>query len=392
MFLSLFVLSFLGLIFVDLMKGLSANGTPPILQKLPGQMHLAYFMWSNIRFLRFIFLVALLSILVLSPNGARWIMVAVAIPLGLLWYGVYWLFTHYWTGRKKFPGLKEKVFVGAEDNQVDLQLQVIGLDHGGEQKAFPVNMVTFHHQIVDSIGDLPVWVTYCGLCRSGRVYDLNVDGMTLDFTLVGAISFNATFEDNQTGTWWRQETGEAAKGKLKGRVLEDVGFEQMTLGNWLQKHPDSKVLQYDPKFTRPYTFVAKLHNFEATKPAWHMQETPAMVIGLELGGEAKGYDLDQLKGRGVVNDEVGSTPVVLVTDTAKTSAFVYSRDCEGQVLDFAVSEAGMSDTQTGSQWDWFGVCVAGEMQGKQLSQLQSYQQYVRSWIEFHPTTGFFDFN
>ena len=117
-----------------------------------------------------------------------------------------------------------------------------------------------------------------------------------------------------------------------------------------------------------------------------------MVIGLELGGEAKGYDLDQLKGRGVVNDEVGSTPVVLVTDTAKTSAFVYSRDCEGQVLDFAVSEAGMSDTQTGSQWDWFGVCVSGEIQGKKLNQLQSYQQYVRSWIEFHPNTGFFDFN
>ena len=100
-------------------------------------------------------------------------------------------------------------------------------------------MITFHHQIVDrGQADLPVCVTYCGLCRSERVYDINVDGQTLDFTLVGAISFNATFEDNQTGTWWRQETGEAAKGKLAGRVLEDVPAEQMTLGNWLKKYPE----------------------------------------------------------------------------------------------------------------------------------------------------------
>ena len=104
------------------------------------------------------------------------------------------------------------------------------------------------------------------------------------------------------------------------------------------------------------------------------------------------HDLDQLKRRGVVTDEIGSMPIVVVTDTAKTSAFVYSRDCEGQILDFSVSESGMTDAQTGSQWDWFGVCLDGELKGKKLNQLQSYQQYVRSWIEFHPGTGFFDFN
>ena len=200
-------------------------------------MHLAHFMWSNIMLIRVVLIIALVAMVVMASGNARWIMIGGAVPLGLAWFGVFWLFEKIWTGRVKFPGITQKVFATAKENELDPELQVIGVDYGGEQKAFPVNMITFHHQIVDQVADLPVWVTYCGLCRSGRVYDINVDGQTLDFTLVGAISFNATFEDNQTGTWWRQETGEAAKGKLAGRVLEDVPAEQMTLATGSRNTP-----------------------------------------------------------------------------------------------------------------------------------------------------------
>ena len=391
MFLAVFFVLFLAAIISDLVKGLSANGTPPILQKFPGQLHVAYFMWSSIRVLRILFGVALIACVVLAPLGAKFIMVGAAVPLGLMWWGVYWFFNKVWSGRVKFPAITSKVFASRDENTVPAHINVIGIDQGGARKAYPTNMVTFHHQIVDSIGDLPIWVTYCGLCRSGRVYDLNVDGMSLDFTLVGAISFNATFEDNQTGTWWRQETGEAAKGKLKGRVLEDVGFEQMTLENWLQKYPDGKVLQYDQKFVRPYTFIAKLHNFEATKPAWHMQETPDLIVGVEIAGVAKGYDWEQLKSAGLVVDEVGDTPLVLATDLARTSASAYSRQVEERILDFTATEQGMTDTETGSTWDWFGTCLDGPLKGKTLTSVQSYQQYVRAWIQFHPNTTFYDF-
>ena len=36
------------LILSELVKGLSANGTPPVLQRFSWQIDLAYFMWSNI--------------------------------------------------------------------------------------------------------------------------------------------------------------------------------------------------------------------------------------------------------------------------------------------------------------------------------------------------------
>ena len=37
MFLALFFVLLVGAVLADLIKGLSANGTPPVLQKLPGE-------------------------------------------------------------------------------------------------------------------------------------------------------------------------------------------------------------------------------------------------------------------------------------------------------------------------------------------------------------------
>lgn len=52
--------TFFGLLFIaELIKWLSANGTPPVLQRFSWQIHLAYFMWSNIKIFRVI-LVAVL--------------------------------------------------------------------------------------------------------------------------------------------------------------------------------------------------------------------------------------------------------------------------------------------------------------------------------------------
>ena len=60
---------------------------------------------------------------------------------------IYWLFNRFWVGRYKFPAISVKRFVKAGENGVDLDIQVIGVDHDGEQKAYPVNMIFFHHQI-----------------------------------------------------------------------------------------------------------------------------------------------------------------------------------------------------------------------------------------------------
>ena len=35
--------------------------------------------------------------------------------------------------------------------------------------------------------------------------------------------------------------------------------------------------------------------------------------------------------------------------------------------------------------------MKGKLKGKSLTQLQSYKQYVRAWVTFHPDASFYDF-
>jgi hypothetical protein len=64
------------------------------------------------------------------------------------------------------------------------------------------------HQVRDSINHIPVMVTYCTVCRTGRIYNPIVNGKAETFRLVGMDHFNAMFEDATTKSWWRQSTGE----------------------------------------------------------------------------------------------------------------------------------------------------------------------------------------
>ena len=386
-----FFILFAGAALIELIKGLSANGTPPVLQRFSFQMDLAHFMWSTILFFRIAFVIAIAWMFFQIPVESRMAVVPGGIVLAALWGFIYWLFNRYWVGRFKFLPITQKRFEGAAGNTVGMKEQVLGISHGGEQKAFPVNMLYYHHQIADEVGGHPIWPTYCGLCNSGRIYDRMVDGKALEFTLVGAVNYNATFRDHSTGSWWRQEVGDAIKGPLQGHVLEDLPFEQMTLESWLAKYPDSLVLQYDPTFQKQYAIRTALLNYEVSLPGWHMQASPPLVIGVEVNDIARAYDWNELVKRRLVQDEAGGVPLLAVTDEAGQSAFVYDRTVNGKVLNFEVTESGMKDSETGSSWDCFGRCAKGKLKGKSLTQLQSYKQYVRAWVTFHPQASFYDF-
>ena len=70
-----FLMTFAALAALELIKGLSANGTPPVLQRFSWQMDLAHFMWSTILFFRIAFVAALVWICLLytspSPRDAH---------------------------------------------------------------------------------------------------------------------------------------------------------------------------------------------------------------------------------------------------------------------------------------------------------------------------------
>ena len=115
------------------------------------------------------------------------------------------------------------------------------------------------------------------------------------------------------------------------------------------------------------------------------------MIGVDLDGYEKAYDLIELQNRRIVNDQLGPHAIVAMTDADKTSAFVYDSAVDGKALNFELKEDRIIDVETGSVWDHLGRCQSGKHKGAQLVQLQSYRQFIRAWITFHPETEFYEF-
>ena len=152
---------------------------------------------------------------------------------------------------------KQVSLVSAAENKVDENRLVIGVTNNGESKAYPIQFLGYHHQVQDTVGGKPMLITYCTVCRTGRVYEPIVNGKPEKFRLVGMDHFNAMFEDETTKSWWRQVSGEAITGKLKGQQLPEVYSSQTSLSDWLQLNPNTLIMQADENFLNSYDSTFK---------------------------------------------------------------------------------------------------------------------------------------
>ncbi len=111
------------------------------------------------------------------------------------------------------------ILADSATNKIGLEKLVIGVEKNGVAKAYPIQLIGYHHQVRDTLGKDQVMITYCTVCRTGRVFQPFVYGKPEVFRLVGMDHFNAMFEDVTTGSWWRQATGEAVAGPMAGDAI-----------------------------------------------------------------------------------------------------------------------------------------------------------------------------
>jgi hypothetical protein len=269
------------------------------------------------------------------------------------------------------------------NNKVDSGRLVIGVVNNGEAKAYPIRFLGYHHQVQDTVGGKPLLITYCTVCRTGRVYEPIVNGKPEQFRLVGMDHFNAMLEDATTKSWWRQATGEAITGKLKGQRLPEFFSTQTSLTKWLALNPNSLVMQEDPAFKNEYDTTGK---FESGKSSSKLTGTDSLswknkswVIGVKAGKEKKAYDWNQLKEKRIINDTLDGKNIILVLAQDDKSFFAFEN------TDPANSFALNNDTlvQNKLKYTIDGKAVEG---GKSLKALPAYQEFWHSWRTFNPET------
>ena len=285
-------------------------------------------------------------------------------------------------------------FANAITNKVPESFIVIGVVNNGVAKAYPLVYLGYHHKVQDNVGNEPVLVTYCTMCRSGRVYSPVINGVRQNFRLVGARHYNAVIEDAGTKTWWYQATGVAAAGYLKGKQLKELPYEQSTLSAWLNKHPCSLILQPDTHYLNDYSELKNYDRLQAVDRDSTLKNKDTLirkswVLGLIINGQAKAYDWRQLFKKRLVNDEFSKTPVLLALENDSLSYHAFNTTVNGKTLHFNLDADGeLTDRETASIWDWDGLSTSGLLKGNRLGKIQSYQEYWHSWKYFHPNTLF----
>jgi len=269
----------------------------------------------------------------------------------------------------------------AAQNTVELSRLVVGVDINGEARAYPVQFIGYHHQVRDVVGGTPVLVSFCTVCRTGRVFAPVVDGEPESFRLVGMDHFNAMFEDRTTGSWWRQATGEAIAGPRAGKSLPEISSRQVTLAQWLALHPASLIMQPDSasrdKYSASFDYETGASRRALTGTDTISWNDKAWVVGVSLNGESKAYDWKQLRRERAVNDVVGGTPVVLAIASDSVSFFAFERP------DVATRFTMRGDSLVAPDRAY---ALSGKGTRDALKPLFASQEFWHSWRTFHPGT------
>jgi hypothetical protein len=339
----------------------------------------AYFLYTYRWIFRIVFALlivtgALSAFRVKSP----WLPVLALLPVLFIVYA----FNFKMTADKMFRQPHSLSFVGRNENTLNDSSLVIAVVESGEAKAYPIRYIQYHHQVRDSVGQKAVMVTYCNVCRTGRVFQPLVKGKPEKFRLVGMDHFNAMFEDETTLSWWRQATGEAIAGTLKGEHLPEMEAYQLSLNKFFALYPFGKVMQPD---SLAYSNYDSLRRFERGKSKSDLTRTDSLswndkswVLGIKANKQAKAYDWNDLKRLRVINDIIGNTPVVLAiaSDDQSFAAFVRNEDEQFTIRNDSLISANHS-------FDFAGR----NAEGLQLKKLNASQEFWHSWKQFHPETG-----
>jgi hypothetical protein len=313
--------------------------------------------------------------------------------LALVYLVIFYFFNFRFEADKMFyqPGTKR--FAGAAANKVPLDRLVIGIVINNEAKAFPIQIIGYHHQVRDTIGQTAVMITYCTVCRTGRVYSPLVQGKAEDFRLVGMDHFNAMFEDATTKSWWQQATGISIAGPLKNQQLAEIPSAQSTLAAWLRVHPNTEILQPDPAYTSEYDNLADYDN-GAIKGGLEHRDSAAWkpkswVVGVRSGKMERAYDWNDLVSHPLIQDSLGAVPILVLLGADSTDFHAWSRNVRGQSLQFEriPGQSMMKDNNTGSLWNLDGLCESGPLKDQQLQPIPCYQEFWHSWSHFHPATS-----
>ena len=289
---------------------------------------------------------------------------------------------------------------------------VLALEINGDARAYPLQIMTWHELVNDTVGGVPVTISYCPLCNSSVAYDRNAAGRILDFGTSGMLyQSSMVMYDRQTQSLWTHFDGLAVIGELIGTQLDFWPMAIVSWAAWRDAHPDGLVLTQETGHHRSYgrnPYVGYETSSGLLSPSFQStdidERLPAKerVVGIRSAGEAVAVRHAHLEDSGVVDVDLAGVPLVVWNLPGASSALdapelsngldvgssgVFERQLDGRLLSFTRSGDGFLDAETGSTWNLFGQATAGELAGSRLRAREFVDTFWFAWGTFEPESS-----
>jgi hypothetical protein len=286
---------------------------------------------------------------------------------------------------------------------------VVFFERGGDARAYPLQILIWHEIVNDTVGGIPVTVTFCPLCNTSITFDRRLEGQVYDFGTTGRLYKSAlVMYDRQTESWWWQVSGEAIVGDRTGKRLSVLPSQIISWATFRGARPDGKVLSRDTGHSRPYgrnPYVG-YDNINSSPFLYTGGRDPRLrpmerVVTVSIGAEDAAYAFSRLEKAGVVHDTVGGVPIVIFFQKGTSSALdageiasgrdvgaagVFSPVVDGRKLTFRAQGVQFVDDQTRSTWNILGQATSGPLSSRRLEPIVHGNHFWFSWASYRPGT------
>lgn len=317
--------------------------------------------------------------------------------------------------RDGIPSIDTPQFITAAEaaNWLADNEPVIALDIDGDARAYPLQILTWHEIVNDTVGNVPVIVTFCPLCNSAIVFDRRLNGQRYEFGTSGLLRYSdLVMYDRTTEGLWQQFTGEAIVGKLAGERLTFLPSQIVSFSDFQAAYPNGRILSRETGFSRSYGQNPYVGYDDVAQNASPFLFTGVIdgrlsavervvTVSLEEAGLDIAYPLTILAEVSVINDSQGGRNLVIFHKSGTSSALgaaaiaqgadvgatgVFDPVLDGQQLTFSQHNGQIVDAETGSQWNILGQATSGPLAGKQLTPIVHGDHFWFSWAAFRPDT------
>jgi hypothetical protein len=305
-------------------------------------------------------------------------------------------------GPDGIPPLEAPVFTRDLDAAgVPAEQRIVGVKVGDTVRAYPHNILDWHEIVNEQYsvdGALQrASLSYCPLTGSAVLWEGFADHGDKTFGTSGTLyNANLILYDRETKSLWSQMLEQAVRGRETPRIPERLQVVDTVWGTWRAMYPETELLTEETGFSRDYdeypygTFredqkiLFKVNNLEDGR-----LHRKFRVLGINVGPASKVYPIKYFAGDvEVVNDVVGTMPVVAAGSSGLDFGVVYNRvleDCT--LLEFEAVQDSlpvvMQDNE-GNRWDVFGEAVSGPRAGQRLEKTNSFISYWYAWTAFFP--------